>query len=95
MGFFIVSAQADQEVLSLNHQKMKVNFRHFQKSRQSIFVSCEWLVILPSHIQGKTGENTVMGDLEDDVDELTDSDFAKAAAIIFDKIDNEKYGVIP
>ena len=34
-------------------------------------------------------------DVEDDVDELPYSDFAKAAAIIFDKTDNGKDGVLP
>ena len=34
-------------------------------------------------------------DVEDDVDELPDSDFAKAALVIFDKIDNGKDGVLP
>ena len=43
----------------------------------------------------KTGEKTVIEDVEDEVDELTDSDFAKAAAIIFDKIYHGKYGVLP
>ena len=33
--------------------------------------------------------------VEDDVDELPDSDFSKAATIIFDRIDNRKDGVIP
>ena len=33
--------------------------------------------------------------MEDDVDELPDLDFANAAAIIFDEIDNGKDGVLP
>ena len=33
-------------------------------------------------------------DVEDDVDELTDSDFSEDAARIFDKIDNGKDGVL-
>ena len=33
-------------------------------------------------------------DVEDDVDELPDSDFAKSATKIFDKIDNGKSGVL-
>ena len=33
---------------------------------------------------------TVIEDVEDDMDELTDSDFAESAIIIFDKIDNGK-----
>ena len=57
-------------------------------------VSGEWLVISPRHIQGKTGEKTVIDDLEDDVDELPDSDFSKSAAIIFDEIYHGKDGVL-
>ena len=34
-------------------------------------------------------------DMEDDVDELPDSDFSKAAVIIFDRIDNGKDGALP
>ena len=34
-------------------------------------------------------------DVEDDVDELPYSDFAKAATIIFDGIDNGKDGALP
>ena len=34
-------------------------------------------------------------DVEDNIDELPDSDFAKAAAIIFDKIDHGKDGALP
>ena len=33
--------------------------------------------------------------VEDDVDEVPVSDFSKAAAIIFDKIDNGKGGILP
>ena len=32
--------------------------------------------------------------MEDDVDELPDSDFSKASARVFDKIDNGNYGVL-
>ena len=35
--------------------------------------------------KGKTGKKTVMEDVENDVDEPPDSDFAKSAAILFDK----------
>ena len=52
------------------------------------------MVTFTCHIQVKTDKNTLIEDVEDYIDELTDSDFAKAAAIIFDKIDNEKYGVL-
>ena len=34
-------------------------------------------------------------DVEDDLDELPESDFSKAAMIIFDKIYHGKYGVLP
>ena len=34
-------------------------------------------------------------DLEDDVYEVSDSDFSKATIRIFDKIDHGNYGVIP
>ena len=43
----------------------------------------------------KKGENTVMEDVEYDVDEITDSDFSKATARVFDKIDNGKAAVLP
>ena len=33
--------------------------------------------------------------MEDEVDELPNSDFSKSTAIIFDKIDNKKYGLLP
>ena len=33
--------------------------------------------------------------LKDDIDELPDSDFAKASAIIYDKIDHENDGALP
>ena len=33
--------------------------------------------------------------MEDDVDELPDSDFSKSATRVFDKIDNRKDGVLP
>ena len=44
---------------------------------------------------GNTGKNTVIEDLEDDVYEVSDSDFSKATARVFDKIDHGNYGVIP
>ena len=50
---------------------------------------------IPSPCNGKTGENTVIEDVEDDVDELPDSDFFKSDAIVFEIIDNGKYGVLP
>ena len=33
--------------------------------------------------------------MEDDVDEILDSDFSKAAAIVFDKVDYWKDGFLP
>ena len=45
--------------------------------------------------KGKTGENTIIEDVEDDGDELPDSYFSKYAARLFDKIDNGKDGVLP
>ena len=35
--------------------------------------------------KGKTGENTVIKDVEYDVDELPSSDYSKTAARVFDK----------
>ena len=51
--------------------------------------------IITSSSKFNIGKNTVMEDMEDDVDELPDSYFSKAAAIVFDKIDNGKNGVLP
>ena len=54
------------------------------------------LVIFPSSSKGKDGrEETVIEDGEDDVDEIPDSDFAKAAARVFDRTDNGKDGIPP
>ena len=50
---------------------------------------------IPSSYMGKTGENTVIEYVEDGVDELPDSDFTKATARVFDKIDSWKDGVLP
>ena len=50
---------------------------------------------IPSSYEGKTGENTVIEYVKDDVDEIPDSDFSKASARIFDEIDNGKDGVLP
>ena len=49
---------------------------------------------IPSSSKGKTGKQTVIEDVEDDVDERPDSDFSKAAARVFDIIDNGKAGVL-
>ena len=40
---------------------------------------------ISSSSKGRTGEKTVIEDVEDDVDELPDSYFSKAAARVFDK----------
>ena len=47
---------------------------------------------IPSSHKGKIGENNVIEDVEY---ELPDSNFSKAAGIIFDKINNGKDGVFP
>ena len=48
-----------------------------------------------SSSKGKTGEKTVIHDIEYDIDELPDSDFSKSAARVFDKIDYGKASVLP
>ena len=48
-----------------------------------------------SSYKGKTGANTVIEYVEDDIDELPDSDFSKAAVRVFHKIDDGKDGVLP
>ena len=48
-----------------------------------------------SSSKGKTGEKSVIEDVEDDVDELPASDFSNVAAGVFDKIENGKDGVLP
>ena len=50
---------------------------------------------IPSSNNGKTGKNTVIEGVEDEVYELPDSDFSKAAARLFDKIDHGNPGVLP
>ena len=45
--------------------------------------------------KGKTVEKTMIEDVEDDVDELPDPDFSRAAVRVFDKIDDGKAGVLP
>ena len=42
--------------------------------------------------KGNTRENTVIEDVEDNVDELPDSDFSKSATRVFEEIDNGKGG---
>ena len=43
----------------------------------------------------KTGEKTVIEDVEDDVDEPPDSYLSKVTKIVFDRIDNGNTGVLP
>ena len=43
---------------------------------------------IPSSSKGKTGKNTVIEDMEDDIDELPDSDFSRATVRLFYEIDN-------
>ena len=45
---------------------------------------------IPSSSKGKTGKNTVVEDVEDDIDELTDSDFSRATVRLFYERDNGK-----
>ena len=49
---------------------------------------------ISSPSNGRTGKNIMIEDVEGDVDELPDSHFSKAAAIVFDKIDNGESGVL-
>ena len=50
---------------------------------------------IPSLSKGKTGEKTVIEDVEDDKDELSDLDYSKATARLFDEMDNGKAGFPP
>ena len=43
----------------------------------------------------KTGEKTVIEDVDDDLDEITDTYFSKYDAREFYKVDHVKYGVLP
>ena len=45
--------------------------------------------------KGKIGKNNLIEDAEDDLDEIPESDLPKAAARVFDKIDNGKASVVP
>ena len=49
---------------------------------------------IPSSFKVKTGENTVIEDVEDDVDKLPDSDFSKSAVRVSDNIDIGKAVVL-
>ena len=49
---------------------------------------------IPSSYTGNTGENNAVEDVEDNVDELPNSNFSKAAARVFDEIDHGKAGVL-
>ena len=50
---------------------------------------------IPSLSKGRTGEKTVIEDVEDDVDEIPDSDYAKYVARVFYEIENRKSNVLP
>ena len=50
---------------------------------------------IPLSSKGRTCEKNVIKYVEDDIDELTDADFSKAATRLFDKTDNRKDGVLP
>ena len=47
---------------------------------------------IPSSSKGKTVKKTAIEDVEDDIDELPDSDFSRATMRLFYEIDNEKAG---
>ena len=49
---------------------------------------------ITSSSKGKTDRNTPMDYVEDDVDELSDSDISKAYARVFDETYNQKTGVL-
>ena len=53
------------------------------------------LVILPGDLRAIHSKNTVIEDVEYDVDKITDSDFSKASAGVLDEINNGKAGVLP
>ena len=50
---------------------------------------------ITSSSKEETIKKNFIEDTEDDVCKFTDSDFSKAAARVFDKIDNGKAGVLP
>ena len=50
---------------------------------------------IPSLFKGKTGKKTMIEDVEDDIDELPDSDFSRATIRLFYEIDNGKTGLLP
>ena len=96
VGLLLISAQEDQEVLSLYHQQVEVGFRF----ETLIKIKTEHgggavTGNIPSSYKGNTGKNTVIEGVEDEVYELPDSDFSKASAILFDKIDHGNPGVLP
>ena len=50
---------------------------------------------LPLSYKVKTGEKNVIEYVDDDIDQIPDSDFTKASAIVFGGIYNGKSGVLP
>ena len=49
---------------------------------------------IPSSSKGKTGKNTVIEYVRDDIDELPDSYFSKASARVFDETYHRKSGIL-
>ena len=49
---------------------------------------------IPSSSKVKTAKKTVIEDVEDDIDELPDSDFSRATVRLFYEIDNGKAGLL-
>ena len=47
---------------------------------------------IPSSSKGKTGKKTVIEDVEDDIYELTDSDYSISTVRLFYEIDNGRAG---
>ena len=95
VGLLLISAQEDQEVLSLYHQQVEVGFRF----ETLIKIKTEHgggavTGNIPSSYKGKIGKNTVIEDVEDDIDELPDSYFSKSSARVFHEIYHGKYGVL-
>ena len=50
---------------------------------------------IPLSSKGNIGKNNVIEDVEDYVEKLPDLDFVQASTRIYDKIDNDKDGILP
>ena len=94
VSLLLFPAQADQEVLSLDHQQGGSEFETFPKIMID-HVSYAVTDNTPLWYKSKTVEKTVIEDVEDDIYELPGSYFSKASARLFDKIYNEKADVLP